>query len=256
MVDFRLYPAIDLRRGRVVRLWQGDPTRETAFAEDPAAVAETWLQAGARWLHVVNLDAAFGEDDAANRRALDAVLAVAEKHRAAVQWGGGVRSPEQAAYWLRRGVQRVVVGSLAVRAPATVAALVAQWGPTRVAVGLDARDGKLRTHGWQTGVALRAVDLAATLGAQGVQVFIVTDIARDGTGRGPNLALAQAVAQAAGPKAQVIASGGVRTLDHILAAAQAGLAGIVVGRALYEGTLSLQAALKALRQRAAGPSSP
>ncbi len=244
--SFVVYPAIDLRRGRVVRLWQGDPSRETTFATDPAAVARRWFEAGATWLHVVNLDAAFGEDDTANRAALDAILAEAARYRAAVQWGGGVRSPEAAAYWLTRGVQRVVVGSLAVREPATVAHMLTRWGPARVAVGLDARDGRVHTHGWQVATARTAAALAADLAARGARVFIVTDIARDGTGQGPNLALAQEVAQAAGPGAQVIASGGVRALAHIVAARAAGLSGIIVGRALYDGTVDLAAALRAL----------
>ncbi len=244
MSEFVVYPAIDLRRGRVVRLWQGDPARETAFADDPAAVAARWLAAGARWLHVVNLDAAFGEDDAANRAALAAILAVARQHHAAVQWGGGVRSPEAAAHWLGQGVQRVVVGSLAVRDPDAVAAMLARWGPERIAIGLDARDGKVRTHGWQTATAQTATDLAAALAARGARVFVVTDIARDGTGQGPNLDLARAVARAAGPDARVIASGGVRTAAHIAAARAAGLHGIIVGRALYDGTVDLAAVLR------------
>jgi len=243
MPDFVVYPAIDLRRGRVVRLWQGDPARETAFAEDPAAVAQRWLAAGARWLHVVNLDAAFGEDDAANRAALEDILRVAAQYDAAVQWGGGVRSPEAAAYWLQRGVARVVVGSLAVQDPDAVAAMQVRWGADRIAVGLDARDGRVRTHGWRAASSLTAPELAAALAARGARVFIVTDIARDGTGQGPNLDLARAVAQAAGPNAQVIASGGVRTAEHIAAARRAGLAGIIVGRALYDGTVDLAAVL-------------
>ncbi len=248
MAAFQLYPAIDLRHGRVVRLWQGDPARETRFSDDPARIAARWLAAGARWLHVVNLDAAFGEDDTANRRALDAILAQAQRYAARVQWGGGVRSPQAAAHWLRRGVQRVVVGSLAVRDPDAVAAMVAQWGAERVAVGLDAREGRVRTHGWQTETPLTAAELARRLARKGARVFIVTDIARDGTGQGPNLDLAVSVARAAGPEAQVIASGGVRTLDHILAAARQGLAGIVVGRALYDRAVDLAAALQALEQ--------
>lgn len=243
MAEFVLYPAIDLRHGRVVRLWQGDPDRETVFATDPATVAARWLDAGAAWLHVVNLDAALGEDDAANRAALDAILARAARYRAAVQWGGGVRSVAAARYWLERGVQRVVVGSLAVRDPEAVATMLARWGPARVAVGLDARHGQVRTHGWRTATSLAAPALAADLAARGARVFIVTDIGRDGTGQGPNLDLARAVAEAAGASAQVVASGGVRTLAHILDAARAGLHGIIVGRALYDGHVDLAAAL-------------
>lgn len=246
MSAFEVYPAIDLRGGRVVRLWQGDPEQEFAFSEDPEAMARHWLEAGARWLHVVNLDAALGEDDRANRAALAGLLRVADEYGAAVQWGGGVRSPEAAAHWLGQGVQRVVLGSLAVRQPQAVADLVQQWGSHRIAVSLDARRGRVHIQGWRAATEVRATALAADLAGRGARVFIVTDIARDGTGRGPNLALARSVAAVVGPQAQVIAAGGVWVLAHVLNTARAGLQGVVVGRALYEGTLDLRAALQAL----------
>ncbi len=247
---FVLYPAIDLRHGRVVRLKQGDPARETAYSSDPVDVARRWLAQGARWLHVVNLDAAFGEDDTANQAAIRAILAHARAAGARVQLGGGIRSPQSAAAWLQAGVDRVILGSLAAREPETVGMLAREEGASRVAAGLDAREGYVRIHGWQHGTHWPVPELARALYKAGVRVFIITDVARDGMGVGPNIDLALATREALPGPAQVIVSGGVRTLDHVLQVQRAGLDGVIVGQALYAGTLDLAQALAALKDDA------
>lgn len=140
-MDFLVFPAIDLRAGQVVRLAEGDPARQTAYSNDPAAAARRWLSEGANWLHVVNLDGAFDQPDAANRAALRAILAVAAQAGAKVQFGGGLRSLDAVRQALDLGVARVVLGTLAVEQPDLLAQAVRQWGAERVAAGLDARDG-------------------------------------------------------------------------------------------------------------------
>ncbi len=242
---FTLYPAIDLRQGQVVRLAQGDPRRQTVYDADPAATARRWLDQGARWLHVVNLDGAFGQDDAANRQALGAILREAALHGAAVQFGGGLRSLEAVAQALEMGVRRVVLGTLAARQPEVVAEALRRWGPARVAVGIDARDGRVQVGGWAEATDLDAVAFAQQLAALGLQTVIFTDIRRDGLQTGLALEATVALQRASG--LEVIASGGVASLDDLRAAQRAGLAGAIVGRALYEGVFDVEAALRALQ---------
>ncbi len=243
---FILYPAIDLRRGQVVRLRQGDPSRQTVYADDPAAIADQWLHEGARWLHVVNIDGAFGQEDTANRAALQAILRVAAAYRAQVQFGGGLRSLEAVEHALTLGVARVVLGTLAARQPEIVAEALRRWGPARIAVGIDARDGRMQVSGWAESTDLDAVAFARRLAAMGLRTVIFTDIRRDGLQTGLALEATVALQRASG--LAVITSGGVASLDDIRAAQQAGLAGVIVGRALYEGAFSVAEALKALQQ--------
>ncbi len=238
---FTLYPAIDLRQGQVVRLAQGDPRRQTVYAADPASVARRWVRQGAQWLHVVNLDGAFGQDDAANRAALQAILGVAKGLGARVQFGGGLRSLEAVAQALGLGVDRVVLGTLAVRHPSVLAEALQRWGPERIAVGLDARDGRVQVSGWAEDTNLEAPVFAQRLAALGLRTVIFTDIRRDGLQTGLALEATVALQRASG--LAVIASGGVGTLADLRAAKQAGLAGVVVGRALYEGAFTLTEAL-------------
>lgn len=241
---FTLYPAIDLRQGQVVRLTQGDPTRQTVYAADPTAVAEQWLREGARWLHVVNLDGAFGQHDAANQAALQAILCVAAAYHARVQFGGGLRSLEAVARALGLGVARAVLGTLAARQPQAVATALRRWGPKRIAVGIDARDGRVQVSGWAEATDLDAITFARHLAALGLRTVIFTDIRRDGLQTGLALEATVALQQASG--LEVIASGGVASLDDLRAAKEAGLAGAIVGRALYEGAFSVAEALRAL----------
>lgn len=245
MTGFDIYPAIDLRRGRVVRLQLGDPARETVFGDDPTAAARRWRDAGARWLHVVNLDGAFAEAGHANRAALAAIVALGGPR---VQFGGGLRSLDDIAAALDGGVTRVVLGTAALEAPELMAAAVARFGAARVAVGIDARDGRVRVRGWQAGTAVSPLTLALSARDAGVTTIITTDIARDGVLTGVNGETAATLAAATG--LAVIASGGVRDLPdvaHLLAlepAASPGrLAGVIIGRALYDGHIDLAAAL-------------
>ncbi len=236
MID--LYPAIDLLGGRVVRLRQGDYADETVYDDDAVAVACGFADAGARWIHVVDLDAA--RSGGAVNRPIVAAIAAAVGDRAQVQTGGGVRTLDDVRELAAAGVGRVVMGSAAVREPGIVAqasTLVA------VAVGLDHRAGELALHGWteRSGVLLDHVyDRFPTAAA-----FVITDIGRDGMLQGPDLAGLAASARRGG--APVIASGGVSSLGDLADLAQIpGLGGIITGKALYEGRFTLQAALAAV----------
>ena len=240
-MDFIVFPAIDLRAGQVVRLAEGDPARQTAYSNDPAAAAERWLSEGARWLHVVNLDGAFDQPDAANRAALRAILAVASQAGANVQFGGGLRSLDAVRVALDLGVERVVLGTLAVERPDLLADAIRQWGVERVAAGLDARDGFVQVRGWQQASPLTALQAAQTLRQAGLHWLVFTDISRDGLQTGLNLPATLDLARRSG--LSVIASGGVGSLDDIRAVRQSGLPGVIIGRALYEGTLKLSEAL-------------
>jgi phosphoribosylformimino-5-aminoimidazole carboxamide ribotide isomerase len=235
-----IYPAIDLRRGRVVRLRQGDPDRETAYADDPLDVARRWQEGGAQWLHVVNLDGALGEGGRRNLAALERMLDGTSGLR--VQFGGGLRDLATVRQLLRRGVERVVLGTAAVRDPALVEAALDAFGDRRVAVGIDARDGRVRTHGWQQGAGIEALDLAQRWAGRGIRWLIVTDVARDGMGRGLNVEATLRLAEATG--LNVIASGGVADLGDVRRAHAAGLSGVIIGRALYEGDVALEDALR------------
>jgi phosphoribosylformimino-5-aminoimidazole carboxamide ribotide isomerase len=236
-MSFTIYPALDLRGGQVVRLQEGDPARMTAYSDDPSEMARRWLDAGARWLHVINLDGAFGESKDANRSALKAIL----KLGARVQFGGGLRSLDAIAYALDLGVSRVVLGTIAIEQPEVVAVALARFGAERIAVGIDARDGLVRVHGWKDNSGVSMLDLARQMRTLGLRAAIFTDISRDGLGSGLNIAATCELADVSG--LDVIASGGVHTLVDIIAARNAGLSGVIIGRALYEGTIDLREAL-------------
>jgi len=241
MSRFTIYPAIDLRGGRVVRLQEGDPARQTTYGNDPAQAAERWLEAGARWLHVVNLDGAFDENDSANHAALHAILEIASRFKARAQFGGGLRSHAAVERALDLGVSRVVLGTIAIEQPQLVTIAIEAFGADKIAVGIDARDGFVRVHGWQSESGILATDLALQMRDAGVRTIIFTDISRDGLGTGLNIPSTRALAQSSG--LDVIASGGVHTLADVVAAREAKLAGVIIGRALYEGTIDLQEAL-------------
>ena len=241
MSDFIIFPAIDLRGGKVVRLKQGDPTRQTTYDNNPAAVARRWLDAGARWLHVVNLDGAFGEGDSANQEALDAILSEAGD-QAQIQFGGGLRTQAAIESALDLGVRRVVLGTAAVENPSLVKRAINRFGPQRIVAGIDARQGRVRIRGWGDDSGVDTLTLGTRLFQQGVRTVIFTDIARDGVGQGINVQATVNLAKSTG--LAVIASGGVATLEDILRVRQAGLAGVIVGRALYEGQIDLEEALQ------------
>lgn len=233
-----LYPAIDLRGGRVVRLRQGDYADETVYGEDPVAVAEGFAESGARWIHIVDLDAA-RSGDPVNRQIIGEVVR-AVRGRADVQTGGGVRTVDDARELAAAGVARVVMGSAAVADPSLVAAAS---DVVPVAVGLDHRDGDLAVHGWTEGSGLHLDDAYALFPT--AAVFVVTDISRDGMLDGPDVEGLARSAELAG--APVIASGGVARLADIARLAEIdGLGGVITGKALYEGRFAVADAVALL----------
>jgi phosphoribosylformimino-5-aminoimidazole carboxamide ribotide isomerase len=238
-----LYPAIDIRGGRCVRLIEGDFTRETAFDADPADAARRWADAGAAWLHVVDLDGA-KSGVPANR---DAVARIRAAVQIPIQLGGGLRSARDLEAAFDLGIERAILGTGALRDPGLVRDAVARWGAA-IAVALDARDGRLATDGWLEQTEASAVDVARALAATGVRHFVVTDISRDGTLTGPNLDGLREVVEAV--DAAVIASGGMSSLADLEATAASGVAGAIIGRALYDGRIDLREALDLVEQRA------
>jgi len=240
-----LYPAIDLLGGRVVQLRQGDYDRATDYGGDPAAVAASFASQGARWIHVVDLDAA-RTGEPRNRGAVDEIVGAAGGAR--VEVGGGVRDEADAESLLGVGVARVVLGTAAVADPPVVGRLAARH-PGGVAVGLDARDGEVAVRGWTAGSGATVLDLVARFADDGVGAFVVTDIGRDGTLSGPDVrGLASVLAATDVP---VVASGGVGSLDdlRVLAGLEAEgrrLAGAIVGTAIHDGRFSVAEALAAL----------
>ena len=237
-MSFTIYPAIDLRGGKVVRLQEGDPTRLTAYSDNPAETARRWLKAGVHWLHVVNLDGAFGESDAANRSALETILNTAKEFDVHVQFGGGLRSLGAMEHALKLGASRLVLGTVAIEQPDVVAQAVKTFGAESIALGIDARDGVVRVRGWKDTSGVSAIELALQMRDLGLRTIIFTDVSRDGLGSGLNIAATRELAESSG--LDVIASGGVHTLQDVTAARQANLAGVIIGRALYEGTVDLK----------------
>lgn len=234
-----LFPAIDIRHGRVVRLSQGEATRQTVYGEDPVAVAARFADQGARWIHVVDLDRAFGDGE---NLGLVRRIVAAVGGQARVQLGGGLRTVALLREGLEQGVSRGVIGTAAAVDPAVVPAAVAALGADRIAVGIDARDGRVAIRGWTELSDLTAEALARRVARDGVGAVIYTDVGRDGMLTGPDLDGARRL-QAAG--VGVIASGGIAGAGDIRAAREAGLAGAIVGRALYEGRVTLAEALAA-----------
>ena len=231
-----LYPAIDLRGGRCVRLHQGDFSRATVYGDDPIAQAEAFAAAGAPWIHVVDLDASRG--DGSNLEVVLGIAAAIAPTR--VQTGGGVRDGSL----LERGVERVVLGSIAVDDRAAARALVERYG-SRTAIGLDHREGELRTRGWEERGGVELLDAATWPEFRGTGAFVVTDIARDGALLGPDLEGYERLVSLT--DVPVVASGGVAGLDDLHALRRLGVAGVIVGKALYEGRFTIEEALDACR---------
>jgi phosphoribosylformimino-5-aminoimidazole carboxamide ribotide isomerase len=246
-----LLPAIDLRRGRCVRLRQGDPAAETVFDDDPEAAAARWEAAGAGWLHVVNLDGAL-EDEQAGAANLSALAAILARVGVPVEFGGGLRSLDAVTRVVDMGVHRVVLGTAAVREPALVAAALARFGSARIVAGLDARGGLIAIRGWRETTGVRAIDLGRELRALGVERAVYTDIGRDGMLAGPNLPAVAALAAETG--LGIIASGGIASLQDLEALLGLGEAveGAIIGQALYTGRIDLGAALELVRRRQEG----
>ena len=237
-----LYPAIDLKDGKAVRLFKGDMDKATVFNDDPAAQAMEFVAAGCEWLHLVDLNGAFAGEPV-NAAPVDAILARAQ---VPAQLGGGIRDMATIAMWLEKGLARVILGTVAVENPALVRE-AAQDFPGQVAVGIDAREGRVATKGWATETDVMVTDLARSFEDAGVAAIIYTDINRDGAMQGPNVEATAALARAV--TIPVIASGGVSSLDDLIALRDCGVAlnGAISGRALYDGALDLGAALAALK---------
>jgi phosphoribosylformimino-5-aminoimidazole carboxamide ribotide isomerase len=237
---FDVLPAIDLLGGRVVRLRTGDFEDETIFSDDPVAVADGFARAGARWLHVVDLDGA--RIGMPKHRAVIAAIVDAVGERAQVEVAGGLRNEEAVDQALRAGAARVVIGTAAIEDPALAGRVVEAYGATRIAMAIDVRDGVAVGRGWIAGAdETDAADLILRLAEVGVETFEVTAIDRDGLLSGPDLELYERLVTL--DVGSIIASGGVTTLRDVAAVRNIGCRGVIIGRALYEGRLSLRDAL-------------
>lgn len=244
-----IVPAIDIRDGKCVRLYKGDYSRETVFGDDPSAMARRWIREGATALHLVDLDGAkSGKSD--NFRAVEAILtAVAEESSVPVQidLGGGIRDEDGVSRWLDAGLHHVILGTAAVREPDLVSRCAARY-PGAVWVGIDARGGEVAVSGWTEGSGVAAVDLARDVAERGAGGIVYTDIDRDGTGDGVNVTATEHLACEI--DIPVYASGGVRSaadVERLRRAEEAGVVGVIVGRALYDGAVTLEALLEAAR---------
>ena len=236
-----LYPAIDLKDGKAVRLLRGDMDKATVFNDDPAAQALEFVAAGCEWLHLVDLNGAFAGEPV-NAAAVEAILS---QTKTPAQLGGGIRDMATIERWLKKGLARVILGTVAVENPALVREAAAAF-PGQVAVGIDAREGRVATKGWAEETDVDATELAQSFEDAGVAAIIYTDIMRDGAMQGPNVEATDALARAV--SIPVIASGGVSSLDDLTALKARGtIAGAISGRALYDGALDLAEALAALR---------
>jgi phosphoribosylformimino-5-aminoimidazole carboxamide ribotide isomerase len=235
-----LYPAIDLKDGHAVRLVHGDMAQSTVFNDDPAAQARTFVDAGCTWLHLVDLNGAFAGQPV-NAAPVEAIL---KQCNVPAQLGGGIRDMATIEAWLDKGLARVILGTVAVENPDLVRE-AARAFPGKVAVGIDARNGRVATKGWATETDIMVTDLAKSFEDAGVAAIIYTDILRDGAMGGPNIDATTALARAV--NIPVIASGGVSSLDDLKALkATKVISGAISGRALYDGAIDLAAALKAL----------
>jgi phosphoribosylformimino-5-aminoimidazole carboxamide ribotide isomerase len=240
-----IFPAIDLRAGRVVRLQQGRADAEIKYSDDPAQIAARWQNEGAEWLHIVNLDGAFGDDTAANTRALQNILAAVS---IPVQFGGGLRDLASIEAAFARGVARVVIGTAAIANPQLVSDALARFGAARIVIGIDARAGKVATHGWRAQSPISSLDLAKQMRERGIARIVYTDIARDGMLRGIDANAMAELARAANVRA--IASGGVASLRDIESlATRQEVEGAIVGQALYTGAINLEEAITVASQQ-------
>lgn len=234
----RLYPAIDIRQGRCVRLVQGLFDRATVYSDTPADMARRWRLQGAAYLHVVDLDGA-RTGAGANRAAIRSVVEAVD---IPVQLGGGIRTRQTARGLLELGVSRVIIGTKAAERPEFLRELVDEFGPERVAAGVDARDGLVAVEGWERTSCLSAAELCLKVKEYGVRHVIYTDIARDGTLTGPNVAAVKKLTEETG--LDIIASGGVSSMEDLQALDEAGIRGVIVGKALYENRVDLREAVR------------
>jgi phosphoribosylformimino-5-aminoimidazole carboxamide ribotide isomerase len=234
----QIWPAIDLRGGNCVRLLQGDYDRETVFGRDPAAMARRWVSEGAKYLHLVDLDGA-RDGKSVNREAIAAIVMAVD---IPCELGGGIRDQQTIEQMLALGLARLVIGTKAVKDADWFRRMCRQF-PGRLAVGIDARDGRVASEGWLETSEVAATELARSLASEPIAAVIYTDIARDGMMSGPNVQAMAEMRRAV--SAPIIASGGVTIADDVRRLAEAGMDGCIIGRALYEGSLTLAEALAA-----------
>lgn len=235
-----IFPAIDLRGGKCVRLIQGDFDKETVYSDDPQATALKWQSMGAKFLHVVDLDGA----KAGSPQNLDAIKKILDAVEIPIEVGGGIRTLDDMEQLLTLGVRRVILGSVAVENPALVAEAVKRFGD-KIVVGIDARNGYVAVHGWGTSSNVTVDELAKKIVAAGVKTIIFTDISKDGMLSGVNASTFAELAKSSG--AEVVASGGVKSIDDIRAIKAVetdGVVGVIVGKAIYSGSLDLAAAIE------------
>lgn len=240
---FEIIPAIDLQGGRCVRLIQGDFDQATVYGDDPPGIARRWQAAGARRIHVVDLDGA----KEGGPRQLPVVAEIVRAVDVPVQLGGGMRTVEDIEAALAVGVDRVMVGTRAIEDPSFVDTALARFGQ-RIGIGIDARDGRVAVRGWVDVSDVDALDLARSMSERGVRTIVYTDIARDGMLTGPNVEAMRRMAEAV-PEVAVIASGGVGALGDVLELAETGTVGVIVGKAIYTGHVDLAEAMRALGAR-------
>ena len=238
--SFTIFPAIDLRAGKIVRLAQGDPSRQTSYGDNPRQQAEQFKAEGAKWLHVINLSGAFNEDAQANLKVLESILSVGLK----IEFGGGIRDEDTVRIPLEMGVERVFLGTAAIKNPELVDWAIQKYGPSCIAGDIGARDGQVMVKGWQEFTPLTVLEVGQRLRDQGVKWCVLTDVKRDGVGKGVDVSRAVELQEKTG--LQIVASGGVSSVDDVSRVKNAGLAGIIIGRALYEGKFSLQDALSTI----------
>jgi len=242
MTKIDIYPAIDMRDGKCVRLFKGDYAQETIYADSPFEMAKTFASQGAKWIHMVDLD---GAKDGKRIHDQD-VIKAANELGVDVQIGGGIRTEDDVKHYLENGVTRVIIGSLAIQQPELAVSFIQKFGADRIVIGLDAKDGMVATHGWLETSSKSAIEVGQYFANHGAKSFIFTDIATDGTLTGPNLKANELLAEATG--AEVIVSGGVSSLADVkqvtMAANQSTISGVIIGKALYEKRFSLPEALK------------
>lgn len=242
MTVIELYPAIDMRGGKCVRLFKGDYNQETVYAESPFEMAKTFACQGAKWIHMVDLDGAKDEKRIHDKD----VIRAATELGVNVQIGGGIRTEEDVKYYLDNGVARVIIGSLAIQQPELAVSMIQRFGAEKIVIGLDAKDGMVATNGWLETSSKSAIEVGQYFATHGVKTFIFTDIATDGTLSGPNILANELLAEATG--AEVIVSGGISSLSDVKQVAQAAagskIGGVIIGKALYENRFTLPQALR------------
>jgi phosphoribosylformimino-5-aminoimidazole carboxamide ribotide isomerase len=236
-MSLTIYPAIDMRGGNCVRLLQGDYDQETVYGNSPFDMAQSFAADGAEWIHMVDLDGAKDGKRVNDRFVIEA----AQKLKVNTQIGGGIRTEEDILHYLENGINRVIIGSIAVSNPEFAIEMIQKYG-AKIAVGIDAKNGYVATHGWLDTSKVKAIDLGKRFADAGAETFIFTDIATDGTLAGPNIAAVCEMAEVTGKN--VIASGGVSSLADLKAIAANGIGGAIVGKALYENRFNLKEALE------------